>query len=288
MDCEIPGSPYGGPKDWGLAERSVRGFAEILGRNNLLATFFITPECACMHRRVFEQLPPGFELGMHLHPFNIPGSKKLFFLGQFQEAEQRKILKEAKEKWTQIMGKEPTSFRPGNFSANDWTFPLLAELGFSQGSVSAPWRNMPRYYANWEGVVPDPHHVNALSRLTSGNLEFLEVPVTVDPERRTMPGGWSCEFRIEMGDVGHHLLTIKNSLIRFSAEDPEIKALVSITHNTIDYADRVAEEYQVLEGIIPRLQDLADSLNFTLIPTTVFDLHQRVDQVLKRGNEQEK
>jgi len=277
MDCEMPGSPYGAPESWELAERAVKGFAEILEKNRLRGTFFVTPESAIQQARLFGQISEMFELGMHFHPFNIPGSKKRFYLGQFVKEEQKKFLKEAKERWSQAIGREPKSFRPGNFSANDITFQVLTELGFRQGSVSTPYRKRPDFFADWESALLDPHHVDASSRLIQGSLEFFEVPVTVDPERKVKPNGCSYELRIEWGDLADHLITVKNTLRRLSRENAEIKSLVVMTHNLLDYSSRTAKEYRTLEELIPCVQNMVLKEGFFLYPTTIAELHRKAD-----------
>ena len=58
MDCERIArfSPPGGPQDWNISERAIRGFAETLLENNLIGTFFIVPETAQRHRELFLEL----------------------------------------------------------------------------------------------------------------------------------------------------------------------------------------------------------------------------------------
>ncbi|HOK56253.1 MAG TPA: polysaccharide deacetylase family protein [bacterium] len=276
MDCEFPKSPFGGPENWEIAEKSVNGFLEVLTKHCQKATFFVTPEVIQKKFNVFSEKNKNFEIGMHLHPFDDSNKKKLY-MGQMRKEEQEKVLKENREKWIQSAGFEPRSFRPGNFSANDYTFPLLLKLGFFQGSVSSPYRKMEKFFTDWEGALLDPHHTNEKSRLIEGKLDFFEVPVTVDPFRKKRIDGTSYELRIEWGDISEHIVTIENVLKRLKKENPPVKSIVSITHNTFDYTLKNSKYRSTLEKLILFIQELIIKENFTPLSITIEELHKKVD-----------
>jgi hypothetical protein len=277
MDCEYPRCPFGGPENWKIAESSIEGFLQVLLKYNQKATFFVTPEVIQKKFKVFSRRNENFEIGMHLHPFDRKNKKKLY-LGQFEKDEQKEIIEKNRERWMQSAGFEPKSFRPGNFSANDSTFPVLVELGFTQGSVSSPYRKIKKFFAEWEGALFDPHHANEKTRLLDGNLEFFEVPVTVDPFRKKRIDGTSYELRIEWGDIPEHIITVKNVLERFKKENPLVKSIVSITHNTFNYALKNSKYYITLEKLILFIHEIIVKENFIPLSITIEELHKMVDK----------
>ncbi len=276
MDCESPDSPFGGPENWYVAEMSINGFTENLLKYKQKVTFFVTPASVIQKPKLFFKISKIFEVGMHLHPFD-PITKKRLYIGQFDKEEQRKILKENKENWSYAIGMEPKSFRPGNASANDHTFPVLVELGFSQGSCSIPYRKIPELFADWEGALLDPHHVSPFSRLEKGNLDFLEVPISVDPVRKKINGS-PFELRIEHGDITYHSIILKNIIERFKREEIPVKSIVFLTHSSYDYTSPNSKTCRTLIDLILYLQDLIIKENFIPVPITIEELHITVDK----------
>lgn len=281
MDCERikKFSPPGGPETWRVSERAIEGFSEILLDKNLLATFFIVPQTAHQHRGLFLDLEKkGFELGMHLHPQSFDGLRYKDYLGGYSLEKQIEILREAASVWREALGKTPKSFRPGNFSANDSTFRSLYAVGFRQGSVSAPEREIPEYKAVWRGLYPYAHHVHPNFRLIPGNLDFYEVPVTEDWDKRTWQGKSAMELRIEMGNIEDHFSTINKRILDMREKKIPVKTLVAVTHNFFDYKQRREPRRKVLEKVTDYLWESAEKLNFQLCPITLSNLHKIVDE----------
>ncbi|MBU7004984.1 MAG: polysaccharide deacetylase family protein, partial [Theionarchaea archaeon] len=165
MDCEriASESPPGGPETWELSERAISGYCDFLLESDLYPTLFIVPECAKKHRPLFGTLSrKGVELGLHLHPQSFDKHQYCKYLGEYERDDQLRIIGESRREFTRALGAEPKSFRSGNFSANDDTFPVLDSLGFLQGSVSDPGRNAPGFAATWMGACPDPHWVSGV------------------------------------------------------------------------------------------------------------------------------
>lgn len=281
MDCEriAAFSPPGGPRDWGLSERAIRGFAEVLERHGLVATFFIVPETAEQHRELFLGLEEqGFELGMHLHPQSFGDLHHKEYLGAYSFEEQVGLLSQAADMWAEALGKRPTSFRPGNFSANDDTFRALWEAGFRQGSVSAPERVLPGCRAVWAGTDPYPHHAHAHFRLVPGDLDFYEVPVTEDWSRRMWEGRCALELRVEAAGIADHRQTLDTRLKDMADREISVKAIVAITHNVFDYTDPDDPQRQTLQGMAAYVWEATAGLGLKLRPTTLEQLHQAVDR----------
>lgn len=280
MDCERIRrySPPGGPETWELSERSIKGFSEVLEDNGLTATFFIVPETAEKHRTLWLDLASrGFELALHYHPQSFRDGRWKDYLGGYPYLQQKVQLKEAVGDWVKALGVKPESFRPGNFSANDDTFRVLYELGFRQGSLTVPGRNIPEYKAVWVEANPYPHHVSPYNRLVEDGIDFFEVPVTVDMEKRVWQGKNPLELRVEFAELEDHIETIEKWVRHLVEADIQVKHLAAITHNTFDYSDKSSEIRKKLEGIARYVYRIPEEYGLNPTPSTVKKIHVEVD-----------
>jgi peptidoglycan/xylan/chitin deacetylase (PgdA/CDA1 family) len=282
MDCERikAFSPPGGPETWELSERAIRGFSEVLLAHDLVGTFFIVPETAHKHRDLFFELEEkGFELGMHLHPQSFGDLQHKDYLGAYSFQEQVDLLSQAVKVWAKAFGKRPKSFRPGNFSANDATFRALYEVGFRQGSVSAPERVMPKYRAVWAGTPPYAHHAHSYFRLIPGDLDFYEVPTTEDWDRRAWGGKSAMELRVEMAGIGDHRQTIDKRVVDMVEKQIPVKTIVAITHNYFEYRNPDDFHRRTLEGIAAYVWEAAERFGLEVCPRTLEQIHGVADSV---------
>jgi len=273
MDCEEVGAHQGGPRDWALGERAMRGFCETLLANGLSATLFVVPKAAEHYKICLQELHhAGIEVGLHYHPQDHGWPD---FLGAYTQDEQREMLAEATTSWAEALGWTPRVFRPGNFSANDATFPVLASLGYLAGSVSCPLRNFGEVRAHWAGTLLDPHFAHAANRLLAGDgthgLNFLEVPLTVDWESIMWGGRTPLELRLEMVDARAHGFTIRKVIQRQLHEGKQ-PHLVPMTHNVFDYSDGSEFRRQVLDGVFAEMQQVADQHSLKLRATGLLEL----------------
>jgi len=281
MDCERIRrySPPGGPESWELSERAIMGFVHVLEDNGFSGTFFIVPETAMRHRDLWLELKErGFELALHYHPQSFRNGEWRDYLGGYSYEEQKVQLSEAIKDWSRALGMRPESFRPGNFSANDHTFRVLYDLGFRQGSVSSPERNLPEYKAVWIGANPYPHHVSPTNRLIEGKLDFFEIPATVDRDKRVWNGKNALELRVEMAELDDHKETVDKWLRHLAENDIPIKHVVALTHNVFDYSDRMNEMRKRLEGIINYVYRFSDVYGLNVIPSTIKQIHMAVHE----------
>lgn len=278
MDCETVAeeSPMGGPKDWGLSERAMRGYVEALAARGHRVTLFLIPRLAEAQADVVKQLgEAGAELGMHMHPQTSDlGHDR--HLGEFAADEQRELLRAGRERIEAAVGEAPTSFRPGCFSATDETFGLLAELGFTQGSVSLPGRALPDYAAVWKRAAPFAHWASEVSRLAAGKLPFLELPTATDlrdlngPEKA--PGD-ARHLRLEREGIlewGPDL--IRRHLARQVELEWWLKSLVVMTHNTREYGDPADQYRRNLEGVADAIEDAAGKAGLTVRAATLAEI----------------
>ena len=275
MDCEriLDESPPGGPEDWESSRSAIEGFVRILQAERMHATFFIVPETAAKHADLWQSLDrDAFELGLHLHPQSLGDRSLQEYLGAYSGGQQRSMIQLAMDIWSEALGRAPRAFRPGNFSANDATFRVLKQLGFTHGSVSAPGRRSPRFRAVWSGAPAAVHRAHAAFRLVEGDMDFVEAPVTEDLTRMKTDSpqtGLPRELRVEWDDEAGHALTIRNALDRMLAEPRPLITIVALTHNHVDYSSDNSPAPTALKGIIRHARAAASANDLELVPATI-------------------
>jgi hypothetical protein len=275
MDCGPASSRWApnGPKTWEHSARSVEGFCSRLLNAGYAATLFLASECAEEHAPMLEELVSrGVEIGLHIHPpCMLDGRFKRRF-GEYDEEDQRAFIEVGAETIHDAVGFWPKSFRPGCFSASDTTFQTLYSLGFRQGSVSAPGRDVAREHALWTNAIPDAHYVEASDRLRAGTLPFLELPITSDAKRfyRT---GYPYELNIEISSFEEwHRPLIDAQLERMAAEHVVFRSLCIYTTNVIAYHSNDDKHSQTLEAMIDYFDTLSE--HYEIRPVTLAGAHQ--------------
>jgi len=283
MDCENLHhlSGVGGVTDWDFSERAIRGFADLLESRGHLSTLFLCPETAVAHRSWLPDLKSrGHELALHFHPdsFADGNARGLGQLGLYPGDVQREMLTAGTQVWADALNERPVCFRPGCLSANDETFSILIDLGFKCGSVSSPGRNEPSLGAIWQPPLLDVHRANAALRSLPGDLDFVEVPLTVDWETRFPHRfGWDLpqELMIERGDVETLSHVIRKNVTRMQADDVRVPSIVVATHNVWDYSDPSDEKTQILSQVIDTLGPIEEAAHARFIQATVASTAQR-------------
>lgn len=276
MDCERIASEApegGGPKSWEIGEKAILRFTEILLSKGFKAVLFIQPEAAKRYADLLLNLKDkGFELGLHIHPGSFRNLTFKKYLGSYPREEQRNILDLAVSDWTEALGYKPKTFRAGMFSANDYTYKILYELGFRQSSTSKPERSVPEIYASWAGASSHAHHVDPNNRLISGTLELYEVPLSVNFQKMIYPND-PLDLRIEARcTLEEHGTTIDLNIKRMIELNIPLKTIVSITHNT----EFFLYNQSVLEFIISYVEEAAAKYDTKIISTTLEELHNEV------------
>lgn len=277
MDCEAVNefAAEGGPPDWEFSKRSIEGYCNLLNSEGFMPTLFLVPLTAEKLSSFLGNLSQTcFETALHLHPQDY-GYKD--YLGSYNFDMQYKMIGEAKDRFTQALKSEPQSFRGGNLSANDHTFPVLKELGFKQGSLSVCNRNFTRVRSNWKGGHLYPYHVSDANRLIEGDMDFLEVPVTSDWESIMWGGLTPLELRVEMVDARSHGFTIRKNIKRQLDENFKAPVIVVLTHNIFDYSDPLEFRTTVLKGIIKEINDCADEFDLNIKGPTLSSYHEEFD-----------
>jgi len=251
-----------------LGERAIRGLADILSKTGSKATFVVIPSDMKVHSHLYQELEAqGQEIGLHLHPADQGYNE---FMGVYGFDEQMKMLKEAMEIFSEFMGRMPECFTPGYCSANDDTYPALESVGLKHGTVSLPTRDLPQCASVWGRSPLDAHYPHRYHRCLSGDIDFVDVPSTLDPESRMWGGSHPQDLRIELVDAKNHWYTIHKSVMRqIEAGDRiPVKYLKAVTHNVFDYSDSHNFRRETLLGVIEAAREICKRQQCELIPAT--------------------
>ena len=293
MDCQTPKKPGGGKdQTWEIAEKAARGLADLFADRGLIHALGLCsePEVAIRQAPMFRELAAaGFWQALH---FQIRGYRAQAAshdydwdkpLGAYGRDEQREAIRIAKDEWEQALGLDAGDFGACCASANDDTFPILAELGFRQCYCSAPGRHNPAAYQKWWGAFPHSHHTSAKSRLVCGDLELYEFPVTrsLKPVPGPQPGAWRVEdFRAEreMG-FGQIVEIADASLEDMLLRDHPILYIHAPTHNTWDVGDRTSPRRKAVETTIDAVYALAEKHALAVEPASLADMHREADRL---------
>ena len=283
MDCTPPGTPstVPGPGDWDEARRAMASFAEAIADESLKGTFFVAPEClGRLKEAVNELLSAEMELGMLCHPqlANYEG-----YLGSYGYDLQREIIGVGKAVWRDKLGEDPVNFRPGFFSANDYTFQILCTEGFSQGSCSLPGRVAPEQCSLWQKSYPFAHHTDPLDRKITGSMEFFEVPVTSDFEAKGVSSNGEPftprHLRVEAADVSEQAESLINKhLNRMEADRPDVRSIVFVTHNSVGWGEEEDPHLERLHNLASLLRGIAEKRKMELVPASLDFLHREADR----------
>ena len=275
-------SPTGGPATWDSADRSARSYCELLADRGFPPTLFVVPDTATEQGELLQDLSDstGAEMGLHFHPqcwganYRDPASHE--YLGGYTGEEQQRLLSGALDQAAAGLGQQPRAFRGGNFSANDETYEVLVDLGFTHGSVSQPGRAVTRFRAVWTDACPDVHRAHRAFRMSPGDLDFVEVPLTSD---RSVTDHWTGvgDVRIESTTPAAVGKAVRNEVGRQVAEGTPLKHVCLFTHNTVNYwSSAVSEKGKqgVLNASLDEICEAADELGLAPIGSTLSDVRE--------------
>lgn len=267
IDCEATQHAI---NDADLGERASRAFADILGKEGLLGTFFVIPTDLEASGKLYRQIKDhGHEVGLHVHPADMGYQE---FLGVYGPDEQREILSQAADRFIQAMGYKPESICVGYAAGNDYTFSVMAELGFKHGMLSIPTRILPQCTSVWAGAPLDIHYVNAYNRILPGKLDLVNVPLTIDPDSRMWGGAHPQDLRVELVDAKNHWYTIKKEVDREIENNSPVKYILSITHNIFDYSDKHDFRRETLLKVIKNAKSIIESVGYKPAAATMADI----------------
>jgi len=271
IDCEATQHAI---HDAALGERAIRGMGEILAETGMKGTFVVIPSDIQVHAAIYRELQAqGHEIGLHIHPAD-QGYQE--FLGVYGFDDQVKILREGMAVFADGMGCAPRCFTPGYASANDLTFPALEAVGLTHGLVSIPTRNLPQCACVWGNSPQDAHYPHRYNRCLTGDVDFVDVPSTVDVDSRMWGGAHPQDLRVELTDAKNHWYTAHKNIVRQAAagEKVPVKHLKIMTHNTFDYSSPYDFRRETLCKMIAAVKSICEQQGCDMIPATTEEIAQ--------------
>ncbi|MBI4028458.1 MAG: polysaccharide deacetylase family protein [Verrucomicrobia bacterium] len=277
IDCE---STQHALRDPALGERAIRGLGDVFARTATKGTFLVIPGDIAVHAAIYKELEAqGHEIGLHLHPAEMGMDE---FLGVLSADAQRTVISEAMDRFAQAMGRKPLGFCPGYGSANDFTFGVLEELGFTHGLVSIPTRNLPQCACVWGNSSLDPRYPHRYNRVLSGDVDFVDLPPTVDPESRMWGGGHPQDLRVELVDAKNHWYTMDKSVRRQIMQKTPLRQWHAITHNVFDFSDPRNFRRETYIGIVNGARQIAEREGLAFQPATLAEIAAAYRKVVPR------
>jgi peptidoglycan/xylan/chitin deacetylase (PgdA/CDA1 family) len=265
IDCE---SCRPEVNDTTLGRKAIEGFCEIIEAAGWRSTLFLMPEeIESFPDLLARKAEAGHEIALHLHPdeSGFPGGS----LGVYSRDEQLEIVGKGLDAFERILGVRPVTARPGFGGANDATFPVMAELGIRQTSMSFPGRKMSGFASNWAGAPLFAHYAHPYNRFLTGGLDLVEIPFSVDWETMIWGGIHPQDLRVEFTDAKNHGFLIRKIMQRQVMDNLPLRALVPFTHNIFDYSDRSNFRRETMEGMIEEIVRNGESLDAELIGATL-------------------
>lgn len=266
-----------GPDSDEAGMRAILDFQAVLRSAGFRATYFVHPELALAYADFYLELADeGNGIGLHLHTTKFSPAKQPYELGGLVPEEQKRVLRIAADMFAEGLGERPKIFRPGCFSANDGTYKVLTELGFSGGSISIPGRIWTDRFCVWSGAYPYIHFAHENFRQCEGALPFVEIPLSValnNPLRRhplgfyhypdLRPGG----IYSETDEVPYDRCKLMQDILMTTAADnPPAKTLVIDVHNDRDFAGMDSQASQNLRTLLDNIGPECGKLGWEVVP----------------------
>jgi hypothetical protein len=267
IDCEATQLAIQNPA---LGERAIRGLGEMLEETGTKGTFLVIPGDIEVHAPIYRDLQDaGHEVGLHYHPW-IAGRSE--FLGCEGPEAQRELLREGADRYAQAMGERPLAFCPGYGSANDHTYGILEELGFTHGLVSFPTRDLPQCACVWGNSPLDPHYPHRYNKSLAGDVNFVDLPPTIDPQSRMWGGAHPQDLRVELVDAKNHFYTIDKAVRRQLLERPPVLQIHAITHNIFEFSDPANFRRETYFGMVAAVKKIAERERLAVRSATLAEI----------------
>lgn len=263
IDCE---STQPAIQDAELGRRSIQGFADVLEAADCKGTCYCIPSEVEANGDVYRDLRNrGHEVGLHVHAADLGYEE---FLGIYGPDEQREVVRRSTDMFEQAMGYRPEGICLGYGSSNDYTRLVLHELGYRHGATQIPGRVLPECASVAAGAPLEPHYAHRWNRVLTGDLDFVEIPNTVDPDSRMWGGKHPQDLRIELVDAKNHYYTILKAVKRQLDGDRPIRVIVGCTHNIFEFGKPGDFRRETLEGVIQHTKRIAEEheLAFASMP----------------------
>jgi peptidoglycan/xylan/chitin deacetylase (PgdA/CDA1 family) len=267
LDCEASQRAV---NDVALGQRAARGFVDVVASAGMKSTLFVLPSDARAYPQLLRKLADaGVEIGLHYHPQEEGHAD---YCGAYTAEQQRTMYADGLNQLSDVLGLQPLTFRSGSCSANDSTFSVTHDLGFTSCSHSMPGRNMRHLKSNWVDAPHEVHYTHAANRLLAGDLDLVEVPVTTDPDSMLWSGGHPQDLRVELFDAKNQQFLIDKMLAREKQRRQSVKAIVALSHNVFEYGDSNDFRRQTLVQMLTDCAELAERHELSLRPATISEV----------------
>jgi len=302
IDCELPLNTeytggterepfFGGPADWDVAERSVRGFIEVMDRLGMRAgaTLFVYPDVAQKQRHLFREMAEaGIEVALHLNGLRYSRLKgeRAKWLGAMGRDEQLEAIRMAKADLEEAIGMACLGYRACYASANSDTFPICQELGFKWTSTSAAGSYQPHVHARWGYAWRFPYHPSRLNMRVPGDLEIYEMPNTRG-FRTLLGGNWNrpLDLRAETppetagrGHAAFRQILIEN-LDEMGKCDQPVRGIFPASHNTNPFADASSHQHGNLVAVCRMTEEIARERGYAFTPSSFLEIRKEADRI---------
>jgi hypothetical protein len=267
IDCETTQNAI---QNSALGERAILGLGDILENTGTKGSFLVIPGDLEAHANIYKELEKaGHEIGLHYHPWEEGRSE---FLGSESPEVQREVLSEGIDRFEQVMQRRPLAFCPGYGSANDFTAGILEELGFRHGLLSIPTRDLPQCACVWGSSPLDPHYPHRYNKSMVGNVDFVDIPPTIDPASRMWGGAHPQDLRVELVDAKNHYYTVQKSIRRQIDANTPLIQIHALTHNIFEYSDLKNFRRETYVGIVDAVREISRQENRTFQAVTLAEI----------------
>jgi peptidoglycan/xylan/chitin deacetylase (PgdA/CDA1 family) len=278
-DCEAMQPAVNDKK---LGERSTQGICAILESFGGKATLHVIPKDLEASGKMYRRLhAAGHEVGLHTHPAADGYAE---FLGIYGPDTQREIISNYVDRFAQAMGFKPTCICLGYGSMNDFTYGILEECGLKHGTDGIATRILPECASVSAGCPLDLHYAHRYNRCLVGDMDFVELPHTLDPDSRMWGGKHPQDLRVELVDAKNHFYVIKKAVERQIRDDVPIKHVRGCTHNTFEYRDKKDFRRQTMIGMIQHAFNIAKDHGMELTPVTSAQLADAYRKAVPLGS----
>ncbi len=281
MDCEHPVQCVSGrcvaPA---VAAASVRQFVGLMAETGMAAgtTLFVYPDTARLQPVLYAGMAAaGVEIALHLdgRRFSRLAGDQGKWMGAMSIDQQREALRLAKADLEAVINRPVTGYRACGASANNDTYPLCEELGFTWTSTSVPDLHRPKTSTCWSGAWRYAHHPSAANRLICGALRLYEMPLTT-----ALPVGHGPSARLPFdlraetppalaGPDGEAFrVIIEQNIAEMIRRDQPVCGLVAGTHNTVLLAPASSSCRRHLLAVCRIAGESADAAGLRLTPAS--------------------
>lgn len=294
MDCQTPRKPGGGKdQTWEVAEAAVHGIVDLFEQEGLVRGLGLCsePEVAAKQPALFNEMNRrGTWEAVHfqVRGYRPPGATEDYDwerpMSFYDYEEQREALVISKDHWEQALGRQAEDFGACCCMANDWTMPILDELGYRQCYVGGPGRYNPDPKVGhfWWGGFPYSHHGSSKCRLVPGDLEIYNMTITTElTSEQIGPNAWRrLDYRPENEFDYERTRAIAEAwVLDMIRRDHPVLYLCAATHNTWDVGDRTHPRRKALETAIQVSREVADKLKLELVAASLADIHVEADRL---------